>query len=148
MSALQSWLKKWHACATLRFLRRCLSSRLPCWTRRCPRCVRRQTMLLFNGPFTRPGFLGSLRLAEVLPGRRRLVLRRRAPLVLPVLLRSSTRLLLLLVNLARRGRTARVRGAFPRPLEVKEKAPGRSQPDGMSLPLRVGGCLPPHWRRW
>ena len=32
--------------------------------------------------------------------------------------------------------------------EVKEKAPERSQPDGTSLPLRVGGCLAPHWRRW
>ena len=112
-------------------------------------------MLLFNGPFTRPGFLGSLQLAEVLPGRRRLVLRRRAPLVLPVLLRSSLRLLLLLVSLARRGRTSRVRRHFPHPLEapaapeVKEKAPGRSQPDGMSLPLRgEGGCLALRWRQW
>ena len=26
--------------------------------------------------------------------------------------------------------------------------PERSQPDGTSLPLRVGGCLAPHWRRW
>ena len=26
--------------------------------------------------------------------------------------------------------------------------PGRSQPDGATLPMRVGGCLSPHWRRW
>ena len=32
--------------------------------------------------------------------------------------------------------------------EVKEKGPGRSQPDGVTLPMRVGGCLSPHWRRW
>ena len=31
---------------------------------------------------------------------------------------------------------------------VKEKGPGRSQPDGVTLPMRVGGCLSPHWRRW
>ena len=101
-----------------------------------------------------PGFLGNLRLVTGLPGRRRLVLRRRAPLVLLVLLRSSHRLLPLLASLASRGRTARVRLHFPRPLEapaapeVKEKVPERSQPDGTSLLLRVGGCLAPHWRRW
>ena len=32
--------------------------------------------------------------------------------------------------------------------EVKEKGPGRSQPDGVTLPMRVGGCLSSHWRRW
>ena len=31
---------------------------------------------------------------------------------------------------------------------VKVKEPGKSQPDGTTLPLRVGGCLAPHWRRW
>ena len=78
---------------------------------------------------------------------------RRAPLVLLVLLRSSPRLLLL-ASLARRRRAARVRHPFPRPLEapaapeVQEKAPERSQPDGTSLSMRVGGCLAPHWRRW
>ena len=30
----------------------------------------------------------------------------------------------------------------------KGKGPGRSQPDGVTLPMRVGGCLSPHWRRW
>ena len=51
-------------------------------------------------------------------------------------------------------RRARVRLPFPLPLEapaareVKEKGPGRSQPDGVTLPMRVGGCLSPHWRRW
>ena len=40
---------------------------------------------------------------------------------------------------------------FPLPLEapaareVKEKGPGRSQPDGVTLPMKVGGCLSPHW---
>ena len=70
--------------------------------------------------------------------------------MLLVLLRSSPRRLLL-TSLARRGRTARVKHPFPRPLEapeVKEKALGRSLPDGMSLPLRVGGCLAPHWKWW
>ena len=87
-------------------------------------------------------------------GRRRLVLRRGAPLVLLVLLRSSPRLLPLLASLARRGRAARVRLPFPLPLEAlaaleeKVKESERSQPDGSSLPLRVGGCLAPHWRRW
>ena len=43
---------------------------------------------------------------------------------------------------------------FPLPLEapaarkVKERGPGRSQPDGVTLPMKVGGCLSPHWRRW
>ena len=68
-------------------------------------------------------------------GRRRLVLRRRAPLVLLVLLRSSPRLLPLLASLARRGRAARVRLPFPLPLEApaaleeKVKEPERSQPE-------------------
>ena len=112
------------------------------------------TTLLFNAPSIHPGFLGNLRRVVGLPGRHRLVLRRRAPLVLLVLLRSSHRLLRLLASLARRGRTVRVRLPLPRPLEapaapgVKEKGPERSLPDGTSLPLRVGGCLAPHWRRW
>ena len=60
----------------------------------------------------------------------------------------------LLASLARRGRAARVRLPFPLPpealatLEEKVKEPERSRPDGTSLPLRVGGCLAPHWRRW
>ena len=71
-----------------------------------------------------------------------------------VLLRSSHRLLTLLASLARRGRAARVRLPFPLPpeapatLEEKVKDPERSRPDGTSLPLKVGGCLAPHWRRW
>ena len=116
--------------------------------------MRLPTTLLFNTPSIHPGFLRNLWLVAGLPGRRRLVLHRRAPLVLLVLLRSSPRLLPLQASLARRGRTARVRLPFPRPLEApaareeKEKVPERSQPDGTSLPLRVGGCLAPHWRRW
>ena len=30
----------------------------------------------------------------------------------------------------------------------KAKEPERSRPDGTTLPVRVGGCLAPHWRRW
>ena len=61
---------------------------------------------------------------------------------------------LLPVSLARGRRRARVRLPFPLPLEapaareVKEKVPGRSQPDGVALPMSVGGCLSSHWRRW
>ena len=68
--------------------------------------------------------------------------------------RSSQPLPLPPVSLARERRRARVRLPFPLPLEapaareVKEKGPGRSQPDGVTLPMRVGGCLSPHWRRW
>ena len=84
---------------------------------------------------------------------RRLTLGRRAPLE-PVLLRSRRRLLPLLASLVRRGRTARVRLPFPLPpeapatLEVKAKEPGKNRPDGTTLPVRVGDCLAPHWRRW
>ena len=66
--------------------------------------------------------------------------------MLLVLLRSSPRLLPLLASLARRGRTAWARLPFLRPLEApaapeeREKVPERSQPDGTSLPLRVGGA--------
>ena len=78
---------------------------------------------------------------------------RPAPLVL-LRPRSSQPLPLPPVSLARERRRARVRLPFPLPLEapaareVKEKGPGRSQPDGVTLPMRVGGCLSPHWRRW
>ena len=78
---------------------------------------------------------------------------RPAPLVL-LRPRSSRLLPLLPVSLARGRRRARVRLPFPLPLEapaareVKEKGPGRSQPDGVTLPMRVGGCLSSHWRRW
>ena len=69
-------------------------------------------------------------------------------------LRSSQPLRLPPVSLARERRRARARLPFPLPLEapaareVKEKGPGRSQPDGVTLPMKVGGCLAPHWRRW
>ena len=33
-------------------------------------------------------------------------------------------------------------------LGEKVKEPERSRPDGTTLPLRVGCCLAPHWRRW
>ena len=53
-----------------------------------------------------------------------------------------------------RKKKGRVRLPFPLPpeapaaLEVKVKAPGKSQPDGVTLPVRVGSCLAPHWRQW
>ena len=78
---------------------------------------------------------------------------RRAPLE-PVLLRSRRRRLPLLASLVRRGRIARVRLPFPLPPEApaapeeKVREPGKSRPDGMTLPVRVGGCLALHWRRW
>ena len=112
-----------------------------------------RTTLLSNALSIHPGFRGNLRRLEGLLDRRRLVLRRRAPLV-PVLLRNRRRLLPLLASLARRGRTARVRLPFPLPQEApaalgeKAREPERSRPDGTTLPLRVGGCLAPHWRRW
>ena len=86
---------------------------------------------------------GSTTLARIRP----------APLVL-LRPRSSQPLPLPPVSLARERRRARVRLPFPLPLEalaareVKEKGPGRSQPDGVTLPMRVGGCLSPPWRRW
>ena len=57
-------------------------------------------------------------------------------------------------SLARKGRIVRVRLPFPHPpeapaaLEEEVKEPGRSRPDGSSLPVRVGGCLSLRWRRW
>ena len=108
--------------------------------------------LLFNGLFILPGFLGNLRRLDTLLDRRLLVQGRRVLLEL-ALLRSSRRLLLLRASLARR-RTVKVRLPFPLPpeapaaLEVKVKEPGKSRPDGTTLPVRVGGCLAPHWRQW
>ena len=109
--------------------------------------------LSFNGLSILPGFLGNLRRLVSQLDRRLLLQGRRVPLVL-VLLRSSRRLLLLRVSLARRRRTVKVRFPFPPPseapaaLEEKVKEPGKSRPDGATLPVRVGGCLAPHWRWW
>ena len=64
----------------------------------CPRCVRLPSMLLFSGLFTRPGFFGILCLVASLLLCRRLLLRRRAPLVLLALLEDSCRLLHLLAK--------------------------------------------------
>ena len=112
--------------------------------------MRRRTTLLFSGLSILPGFLGNLRRLVSRLGCRLLVQGRRVLLEL-ALLRSSRRFLLLQASLARRRRTAKVRLPFPLPLEAlaaKVKEPGKSQPDGMTLPVRVGGCLAPHWRRW
>ena len=115
--------------------------------------MRRRTTLLFSGLSILPRFLGNLRRLVIRLGRRLLVQGRRVLLDL-VLLRSSRRFLLLQASLARRRRTAKVRLPFPLPLEapaapgVKVKAPEKSQPDRMTLPVRVGGCLAPHWRQW
>ena len=109
--------------------------------------------LLFNGLSILLGFLGILRQLVSRLDRRLLVRCRRVPLEL-VLLRNSRRLLLLRASLAKRRRTVKVRLPFPLPpeapaaLEEKVKEPGKSRPDGTTLPVRVGGCLAPHWRRW
>ena len=109
--------------------------------------------LLCSGLSIRPGFLGNLRRLVSPVGPRLLARVRLAPLVLPRP-RSSQPLLLPPASLARERRKARARLPFPLPpeapaaREVKEKEPGRNQPDGVILPMRVGGCLSPHWRRW
>ena len=115
--------------------------------------MRRQTTLLFNGRSILPGFLGSLRRLVSQLDRQRRLRDGRALLELD-LLRSRRRLLPLQARLARRGRTVRVRLPFPHPPEApaapeeEVKEPGRSRPDVSSLPVRVGGCLTLHWRRW
>ena len=115
--------------------------------------MRRRTTFLFSGLSILPGFLRNLRRLVSRLGRRLPVQCRRVLLGL-VLLRSSRRILLLQASLARRRRTAKVRLPFPLPLEapaapgVKVKEPGKSQLDGMTLPVRVGGCLALHWRQW
>ena len=69
-------------------------------------------------------------------------------------LRSSRLVLLPRVSLARGRRKVKARLPFPLPpeapaaREVRVKAPGKSQPDGVTLPVRVGGCLAQHWRQW
>ena len=86
-------------------------------------------------------------------GPRLLARARLAPLLLPRP-RSSQPLLLPQASLARGRRRAKARLPFPHPpeapaaREVKAKEPGRSQHDGVLLPMRVGGCLSPHWRQW
>ena len=68
--------------------------------------------------------------------------------------RSSQPLLLPRASLVRGRRKAKARLPFPLPpeapaaREVKAKEPGRSQRDGVLLPMRVGGCLSSHWRQW
>ena len=74
----------------------------------CPRCARLPSPLLFSGLFTRPGFFGILCLVASHLVCRRLLLRRRAPLVLLALLGNGPRLLRLLASLARRGRITRI----------------------------------------
>ena len=69
-------------------------------------------------------------------------------------LRSSRLVLLPRVSLARGRRKVKARLPFPLPpeapaaLEEKVKVPGKSQPDGVTLPVRVGGSLAQHWRQW
>ena len=109
--------------------------------------------LLCRGLSIRPGFLGNLRRLVSLVGPQLLALARQAPVVLPR--RRSSRLLFLpWVSLARERRRARIRLPFPLPpeapaaQEVKVREPGRSLPDGVTLPVKVGGCLARHWRQW
>ena len=119
----------------------------------CSRCALLPATLLCSGLSIRPVFLGSLRRLVSLVGPRLLVRVRLAPLVLPRP-RSSQPLLLPQASLVRGRRKAKARLPFPLPpeapaaREVKAKEPGRSQPDGVLLPMRVGGCLSPHWRQW
>ena len=100
-----------------------------------------------------PRFLGNLRRLVSQADPRLLLLARRAPLVL-ARLRSSHLVLLPRVSLARGRRKVKARLPFPLPpeasaaLEEKVKAPGKNQPDGVTLPVRVGGCLAQHWRQW
>ena len=123
------------------------------WTPLCSRCALLPVTLLCSALSIRPGFLGSLRRLVSPVGPRLLARVRLAPLVLPRP-RSSQPLLLPLARLARVRRKARARLPFPLPpeapaaREVKEREPGRNQPDGVILPMRVGGCLSSHWRRW
>ena len=126
---------------------------MPYWTPLCSRCALLPVTLLCSALSIRPGFLGSLRRLVRPVGPRLLARVRPAPLVL-LRLRSSQPLRLPPVSLARERRRARARLPFPLPLEapaareVKERGPGRSQPDGVTLPMIFGGCLAPHWRRW
>ena len=66
---------------------------------------------------------------------------------------SSGRVLLPRVSLARGRRRVKARLPFPLPpeapaaLEERVKAPGKSQPDGVTLPVRVGCYLAQHWRQ-
>ena len=108
---------------------------------------------MFSGLSIRPGFLGNLRRLVSLVGPRLLARVRLAPLVLPRP-RSSQPLLLPRASLVKGRRKAKARLLFPHPpeapaaRELKAKEPGRSQHDGVLLPMRVGGCLSPHWRQW
>ena len=109
-------------------------------------------MLMFSGPFTLPGFFRILCLVESHLVCRRLLLRRRAPLVLLALLGNGPRLLLLLASLARRGRIIRISTVSSSPggsgrSGGRRKAQGRSQPDGTTLPMRMLSGLPPLWRQ-
>ena len=118
---------------------------------RCPRCVRLPSALLFNGPFTRPGFFGILCLVASHLVCRQLFLRRQAPLVLLALLGNGPRLLLL-ASLARRGRITRTSAVSSSPggsgcSGVRRKVQGRSQPVGTTLLMRMLSGLPPLWRQ-
>ena len=95
----------------------------------CPRCVKLPSTLLFSGLFTRPGFFRILCLVASHLVCRRLLLCRRAPLVLLALLGNGPRLLLLLGGSGRSG--------------GRRKAQGRSQPDGPTLPMRME-AVPDH----
>ena len=123
------------------------------WIRLCSRCALLLVTLLCRGLSILSGFLGNLRRLVSQLGPRLLLLARRAPLVL-ARLRSSRLVLLPRVSLARGRRKVKAMLPFPLPpeapatQEVRVKAPGKSQPDGVTLPVRVGGCLAQHWRQW
>ena len=152
-SVVRSHLRRLRDWGTLLFLSRLQSSHMPYWTPLCSRCALLPVTILCSGLSIRPGFLGNLRRLVSPVGPRLLARVRLAPLVLPRP-RSSQPLLLPPASLARERRKAGARLPFPLPpeapaaREVKEREPGRNQPDGVILPMRVGGCLSPHWRRW
>ena len=116
-----------------------LSSLILFLTPLCSRCVLLPATLLFSTLSIRPGFLGSLRRLVRVVGLRLLGRVRPAPLVL-LRPRSSLLLPLLLGQSGQGKKKGKGKAPFPLPLEapaareVKEKGPGRSQPDGVTLP--------------
>ena len=115
-----------------------LSSLIPFLTPLCSRCALLPATLLCSALSIRPGFLGNLwRLVRVVG----LLLRvrvRPAPLVLPV---PEAACSFFFFRQSGQGKKeGKGKAPFPLPLEapaareVKEKVPGRSQPDGVTLP--------------
>ena len=82
----------------------------------------------------------------------RLLLHRRAPLVLLALLGNGPRRLLCLASLARRGSITKISAVSSSPggsgrSGGRSTAHCRSQPNGTTLPMRMLSGLPPLWRQ-